>query len=103
MPVTRAIPDLAEAFSLACMQLVRPVMYSLSTVFRNISSGFFLPGLSRAVKLIGKKIRHKGGGDWDTLLALADLIPAHSQPPPPLFLLVIRNFRKSHRSKSSIS
>lgn len=41
VPVTGAMSNLAEAFSLACMLLVRAVMCSLSTVCRNISSGFF--------------------------------------------------------------
>lgn len=50
VPVTKAISNLAEAFSLAYMQLVRPGMYSLS-----ISSGFLL-GLSTAIKLRGMRI-----------------------------------------------
>lgn len=54
VPVTGAISNLAEAFSFACMQLVRPVMYSLSTVFGSISSGF-LPGSQQSGQIKGQE------------------------------------------------
>jgi len=86
--MTRAITNLAEAF-LTC--LLRPVVCSLSAVCLETFPLVLHQGLCRAAWL-------RGRGEAGTCFMLCQPLSL----PLFLFLLAMRNFRKSHKSKNPL-